>query len=66
MNRVTAWGVRSTNHFGARRLIYVDPDRAPVSGDDVVASITKTGEATFKRYIEEPGSGKMLKAINPA
>lgn len=48
------------------RLIFVDPERLPQSGDDVVAIMTETGEATFKRFIEEPGSGKMLKAINPA
>lgn len=52
--------------YPPQRLIYVDPDRAPVSGDDVVAVMTDTGEATFKRYIEEPGSSKMLKALNPA
>lgn len=48
------------------RLIFVDPERLPQSGDDVVAIMTETGEATFKRFMEEPGSGKMLKAINPA
>ncbi|WP_162500810.1 LexA family protein [Modicisalibacter coralii] len=48
------------------RLIFVDPERIADSGDDVVAVMTETGEATFKRFIEEPGSGKMLKAINPA
>ncbi|MEC8919215.1 MAG: S24 family peptidase [Pseudomonadota bacterium] len=48
------------------RLIFVDPERAAASGDDVVAVMTETGEATFKRFIEEPGSGKMLKALNPA
>lgn len=48
------------------RLIFIDPERAAKGGDDVVAIMTETGEATFKRFIEEPGSGKMLKAINPA
>lgn len=48
------------------RLIFVDPERAANSGDDVVAILTDTSEATFKRFIEEPGSGKMLKALNPA
>lgn len=48
------------------RLIFVDPERVADSGDDVVAVMTETGEATFKRFIEEPGSGKMLKALNPA
>ncbi|MCC4288484.1 LexA family protein [Vreelandella aquamarina] len=47
------------------RIIFIDPERQPESGDDVVASMTDTNEATFKRYIEEPGSGKMLKALNP-
>lgn len=47
------------------RIIFVDPDRQAESGDDVVASMTDTNEATFKRFIEEPGSGKMLKALNP-
>lgn len=48
------------------RLIFVDPERAADSGDDVIAVMTETGEATFKRFIEEPGSGRMLKALNPA
>lgn len=47
------------------RIIFVDPVRQPESGDDVVASLTDTNEATFKRYISEPGSGRMLKALNP-
>ncbi|QJQ96942.1 hypothetical protein HIO72_00605 [Halomonas sp. PA5] len=47
-------------------LIFVDPERFPESGKDVIAVMTDTGEATFKRYIEEPGSGRMLKALNPA
>lgn len=47
-------------------LIYVDPERAPENGKDVVAVMTETGEATFKRLIEEPGHGRMLKALNPA
>ncbi len=47
------------------RIIFVDPDVIPLSGDDVVAVMTETGEATFKRYIEEPGAGRMLKALNP-
>jgi len=46
-------------------LIYVDPERAPENGKDVVAVMTETGEATFKRLIEEPGHGRMLKALNP-
>ena len=47
-------------------LIYVDPERSPENGKDVVAVMTDTGEATFKRLIEEPGDGRMLKALNPS
>lgn len=46
-------------------LIYVDPERPAETGRDVIAVMTETGEATFKRYIEEPGHGRMLKALNP-
>lgn len=45
-------------------LIFVDPERAATSGDDVVAALEGTGEATFKRFIEDPATGKMLKALN--
>lgn len=48
------------------RLIFVDPERAAKGGDDVIAIMIETGEATFKRLVEEPGSGKLLKALNPA
>lgn len=48
------------------RLIYVDPERIPENGDDVVAVLTDSNEATFKRLVEEPGNGRMLKALNPA
>lgn len=47
-------------------LIYVDPEKNAETGKDVIAVLTDTGEATFKRFIEEPGAGKMLKALNPA
>lgn len=47
-------------------LIYIDPERSAETGKDVIAVMTDTGEATFKRFIEEPGAGKMLKALNPA
>ncbi|WP_246007513.1 S24 family peptidase [Halomonas nitroreducens] len=47
-------------------LIYVDPEKSAETGKDVIAVMTDTGEATFKRFIEEPGAGKMLKALNPA
>lgn len=46
-------------------LIYVDPERPAETGRDVIAVMTETGEATFKRFIEEPGHGRMLKALNP-
>lgn len=45
-------------------LIFVDPERPAASGDDVIAVMLESGEATLKRYIEEPGMGKMLKSMN--
>ena len=48
------------------RLIFVDPEQAPLPNDDVVAVMVDSNEATFKRLIEEPGSPRMLKALNPA
>ena len=48
------------------RLIFVDPEQAPLPNDDVIAVMTESNEATFKRLIEEPGSSRMLKALNPA
>lgn len=47
-------------------LIFVDPDVEPISGDDVVVQCEQHGgaEATFKRYIVEPGAGPMLKVLN--
>lgn len=48
------------------RMIYVDPEVPPESGDDVIAVLIETNEATFKRLIVEPGSANMLKALNPA
>lgn len=47
------------------RIIYVDPERIAQGGDDVVAVLTDSNEATFKRLVEEPGSGRLLKALNP-
>lgn len=46
-------------------IIYVDPEVMPFDGDDVVAVLTDSNEATFKQYVEEPGESKMLKARNP-
>ncbi|MCB8889958.1 LexA family protein [Vreelandella malpeensis] len=48
------------------RFIFVDPEKIAASNDDVIAVMTETNEATFKRLIEEPGSPRMLKALNPA
>ncbi len=45
-------------------LIYVDPDRAPVSGKPVIARMPDTGEHVFKLYVEDAGS-ILLKPINP-
>lgn len=47
-------------------LIFVDPDVQAMSGDDVIVQCEEHGsaEATFKRYIEEPGQPPMLKALN--
>lgn len=51
--------------YEAGRLIFVDPQRAPISGDDVIAVLTESNSATFKRFIEEPGGQRLLKALNP-
>ncbi|TDX29134.1 phage repressor protein [Modicisalibacter xianhensis] len=59
-------GESMLDRYPPGRIIFVDPDVAPLSGDDVIAVMTETGEATFKQYLEEPGVGKMLKARNPA
>lgn len=45
-------------------MVFVDPEISPVSGDDVIAIMTDTGETTFKRYITD-GYTKALKALNP-
>ena len=47
-------------------VIYVDPEVMPFDGDDVVAVLTDSNEATFKQFVEEPGESKMLKARNPS
>jgi len=44
--------------------IFVDPDRQPNSGDDVVVRLDDEGEATFKRLIIE-GDNQYLLAVNP-
>lgn len=54
--------------YPAGTLIFVDPDIQAMSGDDVIVQCEEHGgaEATFKRYIEEPGQPPMLKALNRA
>ncbi len=47
-------------------LIFVDPERLAKSGDDVIATFSDSGEATFRRLIVEPGTGKFLKSLNSA
>lgn len=47
-------------------IIYIDPEVVPFDGDDVVAVLTESNEATFKQYVEEPGGHRMLKARNPS
>ena len=47
-------------------IIYVDPSVFPFDGDDVVAVLEETNEATFKQLVEEPGGQRLLKARNPA
>lgn len=44
-------------------MIFVDPEVAPVHGDDVVALLIDSGETTFKRLVEDGGQ-KFLKALN--
>ncbi|AWK13299.1 LexA family transcriptional regulator [Candidatus Fukatsuia symbiotica] len=44
-------------------MIFVDPEVAPVHGDDVVALCIDSSEATFKRLVEDSGK-KYLKALN--
>lgn len=57
-------GESMVDEYKPGSLIFVDPERVAVSGDDVIAILDDTGEATFKRYIDEPGVGKMLKSLN--
>lgn len=54
--------------YPAGTLIFVDPEVRAMSGDDVIVQCEEHGgaEATFKRYIEEPGQPPMLKALNRA
>jgi len=45
-------------------VIYIDPAVQPENGDDVVAVLTDSSEATFKRLVLEPGGPRMLMALN--
>lgn len=47
-------------------IIFVDPEVQPENGDDVVCVMTESNEATFKRFINEPGDPTMLMALNEA
>lgn len=47
-------------------VIFVDPAVQPENGDDVVAVLTESAEATFKRLVLEPGGPRMLMALNEA
>lgn len=58
-------GLSMWPEYGEGVLIFVDPEREPKSGDDVVAVLTDTGETTFKRLSIEPGGERALRAINP-
>ncbi|MGX8939310.1 LexA family protein [Symbiopectobacterium sp. Eva_TO] len=44
-------------------MIFVDPEVEAIHGDDVIALLLDSGEATFKRLIEDSGK-KYLKALN--
>ncbi|CNJ91732.1 prophage repressor protein [Yersinia intermedia] len=44
-------------------MIFVDPEVAPMHGDDVIAIMIDSGETTFKRLVEDGGK-KYLKALN--
>lgn len=46
-------------------IVYVDPDKAPVSGDRVIARLEASGDTTFKQYVEDAGQ-KYLKPLNPS
>jgi len=46
-------------------VIFVDPDRFPNPNNYVVVCTEATGEATFKKLIEEGGQ-RYLRAVNPA
>lgn len=45
-------------------IIFIDPDKMPVSGDRVAVILENEAEATFRQYIEDGGK-KYLKALNP-
>lgn len=46
-------------------IVYVDPDRQPENGTLVIAKLTDSQEATFKRLVIE-GEKRYLQALNPS
>ena len=59
-------GESMTPRYQPGTVIFVDPAVQPENGDDVVCQLTDSCEATFKRLVLEPGSPKMLMALNEA
>ncbi len=51
--------------FREEDVIFVDPERSPDPNSYVVVCTEATGEATFKKLIEE-GGRRYLRAVNPA
>ncbi|WP_440863065.1 LexA family protein [Symbiopectobacterium purcellii] len=49
--------------YSPGEMIFVDPQVEASHGDDVIALLPDSGEATFKRLIEDSGK-KYLKALN--
>lgn len=49
--------------YSSGEMIFVDPEVEATHGDDVIALLLDSGEATFKRLIEDSGK-KYLKALN--
>lgn len=63
---VNVQGESMMPEYSRLHLIFVDPDCILENGDDVVVYVADKKQAILRRYIEEPGSGRMLKALNPA
>jgi SOS-response transcriptional repressor LexA len=65
-----AFGLKIVNdsmapEFPEGSVIIVDPDRAPGTGDFVVVRDPDTGQATFKRLVEDAGRW-YLRPLNPS